>query len=245
MKKKHILFCLIGILSIVILIVGLRYAFYQGYIRMNYPSFTDYPVQGIDVSHHQGKIDWAKLDKQAVQFAFIKATEGENHRDTLFTANSIRARYEGICVAAYHYFTFCRPGAIQSQNFIYNVPRESVDLPPVLDLEYGGNCKIDRVTDLMSEIEEYIRVVENHYNKRVIIYTTYEFYNTYLLNKFVDNPVWIRDILSTPQLKDNRMWTFWQFTNRGRMDGINTVVDQNAFAGSKEEFIQLLQQTIE
>lgn len=244
MKKKHILFSLIGIMLVIVIIVGLRYAFYQGYIRMNYPSLTDYPVQGIDVSHHQGKIDWDRLDKQIVQFAFIKATEGEDHRDSLFVENRKQAKSNGIAVAAYHYFTFCRPGAVQSQNFIYTVPKESIDLPPIVDLEYGGNCKIDRVTDLTAEIEEYIRVVENHYNKKVIIYTTYEFYNNYLLNQFNDNPIWIRDILSTPELKDGKKWSFWQYTNRGRIDGINTIVDQNAFAGNEDEFLQFRQRTI-
>jgi lysozyme len=239
MKKKYILYFAAGIILLIVLAVGLRYAFYQGYIRMNYPSLDEYPVQGIDISHHQGSIDWDTLDKALVQFAFIKATEGENHRDSLFAENWVQARNNGISVGAYHFFTFCRPGAIQSQNYIHTVPKNCVDLPPILDLEYGGNCKIEnRVTSLIDEIAEFIRVVENHYNKRVIIYTTNEFYNNYLLNEFPDNPIWIRDILSKPRLKDGRDWTFWQYTNRGRLTGINTVVDQNVFAGGREEFEQ-------
>lgn len=245
MKKKYILYSVVGAILLIFIAGGLRYAFYQGYIRINYPSFEEYPVQGIDISHHQGKIDWDRLDKQAVQFVFIKATEGEDHRDSLFTENSKQAQAYEIPVAAYHYFTFCRPGAIQSQNFIYAVPKDATEMPPVVDLEYGGNCMIDnRVVSLIDEIAEYIRVIENHYNKKVIIYTTNEFYNNYLLNKFTENPIWIRDILSTPNLKDGREWTFWQFANRGRLDGISSVVDLNAFAGSKEEFIQFCNRTI-
>ena len=80
MKKKLIIYSSLGaILIIALVITGLYFAYTKGYIRMNYPSFEEYPVQGIDVSHHQQTIDWGKLDKQSVQFAFIKATEGGNH----------------------------------------------------------------------------------------------------------------------------------------------------------------------
>lgn len=245
MKKKYILSFLMVAALLIVAGVGLRYAFYQGYIRMNYPSLDEYPVQGIDISHHQGMIDWKTVDKNIVQFAFIKATEGENHKDSLFLENQTQARQNGIIAGAYHYFTFCRPGAIQAQHYIYTVPKDSVDMPPIIDLEYGGNCKIEnRVNSLIAEIGEYIRVVENHYNKKAIIYTTYEFYNNYLLDEFPENPIWIRDILSKPRLKDGREWSFWQYTNRGRLEGISTAVDQNAFAGSKERFALFCARTI-
>lgn len=108
MKKKYILSFLMVAALLIVAGVGLRYAFYQGYIRMNYPSLDEYPVQGIDISHHQGMIDWKTVDKNMVQFAFIKATEGENHKDSLFLENQTQARQNGIIAGAYHYFTFCR-----------------------------------------------------------------------------------------------------------------------------------------
>jgi len=208
---------------------------------MNYPSLADYPVQGIDVSHHQQKIDWEKLDKQQVQFAFIKATEGGNHKDSLFQWNWREAIRNQIPVAAYHFFTFCKEGKEQARNYIHYVPRDSIDLPPVIDLEYGGNCKEEnRRQDLVNEISSYLSIIEDHYSRKAIIYTTNEFYRNYLQNEFPDNPIWIRDILSTPDLPDDRNWTFWQYTNRGRIEGINTVVDLNAFNGSREEFERLI-----
>src|SRR5215213_4916488 len=51
------------------------------------PSEQHYPYQGVDVSHHQGHIAWAKLPPQGVDFAYIKATEGADHVDRRFWIN--------------------------------------------------------------------------------------------------------------------------------------------------------------
>ncbi|MDU1892281.1 MAG: GH25 family lysozyme [Dysgonomonas sp.] len=244
MKVKYLLIFFIGTVIAVLLAGAIYVSFTNGYIRMNYPSFEKYPVQGIDVSHHQKKIDWAKLDKKSVQFAFIKATEGGNHKDSMFQENWREARKNNILSGAYHFFTFCKDGEEQARNYIHYVPKDSIDLPPIIDLEYGGNCQeSNRKEDLIFEITKYFEIIEDHYQRKVIIYTTNEFYRNYLQNQFPDNPVWIRDILSEPNLPDGRKWTFWQFTNRGRLDGIDTVVDLNAFWGSREEFEKLILHT--
>lgn len=242
MNKKHILYSILAILFITTAISGALYiGFTKGYIRMNYPSTNTYPVQGIDVSHHQQKIDWARIDKQAVQFAFIKATEGGNHKDSMFQENWRKAIHNNIPVAAYHFFTFCKDGEEQARNYIHYVPKDSINLPPIIDLEYGGNCAIEnRKEDLIAEIGKYMEIIEDHYQRKVLIYTTNEFYRNYLVNQFPDNPIWMRDILSVPKLPDGKDWLFWQFTNRGEIDGINTLVDLNAFNGSREEFERLL-----
>ncbi|NDV68457.1 GH25 family lysozyme [Dysgonomonas sp. 25] len=238
MKKRLIILSIITTLIVAaIAIIGIRYAFYQGYIRMNYPSLEDYPVQGIDVSHHQKDIRWEVLDKQRVQYAFIKATEGGDHKDSLFEHNWKQAKAQGIAVGGYHFFTFCRSGEEQALNFIASVPNDSTNMPPAIDLEFGGNCrKENQVADLMAEITTYINMVEQHYQKRVIIYSTNEFYKQYLIGQFPENPVWIRDILSTPSLPDKKEWAFWQFANRGHLEGIETEVDLNVYKGSQADF---------
>ena len=105
-----------------------------------HPSDSRFPAQGIDVSHHQGAIDWPLLPAQGVDFAYIKASEGGDHRDRAFAANWSGARRAGIARGAYHFFTLCRPGADQAANFIAAVPAEPDALPPAVDLEYMGNC---------------------------------------------------------------------------------------------------------
>lgn len=63
----------------------------------------NYPVQGVDVSHYQGKIDWEKFREQQVVFAFIKATEGSSHTDEYFADNWENAKTAGIVAGAYHF----------------------------------------------------------------------------------------------------------------------------------------------
>jgi lysozyme len=64
------------------------------------PDFDRFPVHGIDVSHHQGAIDWARVKGSGQAFAFIKATEGVDFRDTRFVENWRRARAEGLATGA-------------------------------------------------------------------------------------------------------------------------------------------------
>src|SRR3954470_16000189 len=75
-----------------------------------HPSERHYPSQGIDVSHHQGHIAWAKLPRQGVDFAYIKATEGADYVDRRFSINWRAAHAVGIRRGAYHFFTLCRSG---------------------------------------------------------------------------------------------------------------------------------------
>ena len=70
-----------------------------------HPSDAAWPGQGIDVSHHQGPIDWTALPVQGVDFAYIKATEGGDHRDTRFAENWRASRAAGVRRGAYHFFT--------------------------------------------------------------------------------------------------------------------------------------------
>jgi lysozyme len=53
-------------------------------------------VIGVDVSGHQGDIDWPSLAAGGVGFAYIKATEGGDFRDTYFQENSSSAKAAGM-----------------------------------------------------------------------------------------------------------------------------------------------------
>ena len=110
-------------------------------------------------------------------------------------------------------------------------------MPPVIDLEFGGNCPTDKSQEqIIKEIQSYLNKVEDHYGRTPVIYATKEFYDEYLQNRFVDNPIWIRDVFGRPDLIDERNWTFWQFANRGHLKGIDTYVDINVFNGTKQDF---------
>lgn len=105
----------LGSTALVVLLGGLLIS---GLVRFNYPDPDRFPVRGVDVSHHQGSINWTAVRSTGVAFAFIKATEGATHQDRLFAANWRDAMSAGLSRGAYHFFTFCTPGAPQASDFI-------------------------------------------------------------------------------------------------------------------------------
>lgn len=219
-------------------LAGAFYAFEEGYLRFNYPSRSEFPIQGIDVSHHQGAIDWKTVKAQGIDFAFIKATEGENFKDSDFEKNWKSAQEAGITVGAYHYFTFCRSGVDQANNFIATVPVVSFPvLPPVIDLEFGGNCaKEPQKADLFTDLHLFEKRVKAHFGRKPVYYVTREFYRAYLSDGPITNDLWVRNIFFRPHLSEQHRWVFWQYANRGRLQGIDGPVDLNVFSGSSEEW---------
>jgi lysozyme len=192
-----------------------------------HPSDAAYPSQGIDVSHHQGRIDWARLPAQGVDFAYIKASEGGDHRDTRFAENWAGARAAGIRRGAYHFFTLCRPGADQAANFIAAVPVEPDALPPAVDLEYMGNCARPlSVEAFHAELAAFLALVEARYHQPALLYLTEEFDAAYQVSARVNRPLWLRHLLFEPGF-GARPFALWQVSNFRRLDGIGGRVDWN------------------
>ncbi len=225
--------------AVSVLLLWLSYtAYMQGYIRFNYPSEKKFPIRGIDISHHQGQIDWKLLQQEKIQFAYIKATEGGDHNDRLFEQNWKNAQKIGLVTGAYHFFTFCRSGEDQAKNFISTVDKKAVQLPPAIDLEFGGNCSsVPQRPVLLSQLRVFIDKVEKAYGKSPVIYVTNDTYARFISGENLQGlSIWIRNIYKQPELSDGRRWTFWQFAHQARLAGIKGIVDLNVFNGNEEQF---------
>jgi lysozyme len=196
------------------------------------PDRDRFPIRGIDVSHHQGAIDWPKVAADDVAFVYLKASEGGDHRDRRFAEHWPAARAAGLAVGAYHFFTFCRAGSEQAQNFLAAVPVAADALPPAVDLEFGGNC--GRVPDgetMRRELDAFLAPIERAYGKPALLYVTPEFLAAYR-TALPDRALWRRSILHAPD--DSAPWGVWQYHNRGRVDGIVGPVDLNVLAPGAE-----------
>lgn len=205
-----------------------------------------YPVHGIDISKWQGEIDWNEVRKAGVAFVFMKATEGGDHTDARFESYWRGARAAGIAHAPYHFYYFCRPAREQAAWFIANVPRESVQMPPVLDVEWNHASRTctsrpDPET-VRTEMKVWMDIVGQHYGKRPIIYTPVDFHRENLDGHFNGYQFWLRSVAAHPQdIYPDHPWTFWQYTGTGMMNGIKGDTDINAFAGSKSQWREWLQ----
>lgn len=193
-----------------------------------------YSIRGIDISHHQGKIDWKKLSEgniggEPISFAFIKATEGSTLVDENFKENFYQAREYGLMRGAYHYFIPNARAESQADHFISQVELEDGDLPPVLDIEEKGNLSTSK---LQEEALTWLRCVEKYYGVKPIIYTSYKFKISYLNSKaFSQYPYWIAHYY-VQTLTYTGEWKFWQHTDVGRLPGITGNIDFNVYNGS-------------
>ena len=198
----------------------------------------EYPVQGLDVSHHRGVIDWERIPARYV-FIYIKASEGATMRDPRFARNWRNARRHGFIPGAYHFFTLCRDGESQARNFIAAVPGEAHTLPPAVDLEFSGNCtRRPSAAQLMFQLNLFMRIVENHFQQRPVLYLTNNFRRVYGSVLPRDYPVWMSDVRQNP---DYIHWQFWQHSIRASVAGIPGEADVNVFHGSSDQFKTFIQ----
>lgn len=214
----------------------------RGQVALQDPPLDRYPIRGIDVSHHQGPIDWPRVvAAPGLRFAWIKATEGGDWTDPRFAENWSGARRTGLAVGAYHYFTSCRSGADQAAHFLATVPVLPDALPPAIDLEDDGNCGDRPATGhLLAEIDVFLDTVAQAHGRRPVVYTTRAFHRGHLQGALRAHPLWIRDVVLAPGPIDGRPWTFWQHNSRGRIDGITGNVDRNVFSGDEAAFAAFL-----
>lgn len=189
----------------------------------------DYEVQGLDVSRYQDSVDWVTVQADDFDFTFIKATEGVELEDPLFDYNWNEANANGLICGAYHFFHPELDVKKQFDHFSQVAFLRAGHLPPVLDIEKTGNISAD---SLIAGIKYWSNLSEQTYGVKPILYTYQKFYNQHLRNQFPDHVIWVARYNNyfQPNLPGNE-WSFWQYTDRGRIDGVKTVVDLNVFSG--------------
>ncbi len=204
------------------------------------PAGTDalaYPVQGVDVSGHQGDIDWQAVAGSGIRFAWIKATEGGDFVDAEFRRNWALSAAAGVRRGAYHFMFWCRRAEDQAAWFIANVPADPDALPPVLDVEWNPqsrSCpqKPPRATALAA-IRTVAAAMAKAYGRAPLIYAPRDFYADVLQGETLDDALWVRSLEGRPSRGyDGRTWRIWQHAEMGAVPGIVGFVDRDCFGGT-------------
>ena len=198
-----------------------------------------YPIAGIDVSKHNGDIDYDKVRDDDYQFVFIKASEGKTYKDPAFDRNHRDASKAGLKVGAYHFFRKNRTGQEQADNFLSAIKGKTFDLPLVIDLEddWGNGATVSR----QAAIERVMTMIDILHKKgyQVIIYTNLDGYEKYYKNMLVDCDLWLCSFTS-PDLLPHLPHSIQQFSHEGDVAGVKGDVDLNVFRGSKSEWNDFL-----
>jgi len=192
-------------------------------------------IWGVDISHHQGNVDWEKLETQKPHFIFIKATEGATNQDSKYKENYKEAKKLNILVGSYHFFTYLSNGKNQAKNFLANVKHKNGDLPLVLDAEFAKKMPTKKL--VQNELISFINTIYRGTKHYPIVYCDYDYYLEYLKNRIPERvKLWIVDYRGKPDCK----WTFWQTTDKFRIEGIQGNVDFNLFNGTKKKLNNML-----
>ncbi|HEX8391300.1 MAG TPA: GH25 family lysozyme [Longimicrobium sp.] len=195
--------------------------------------FTD-QVEGIDVSHWQGTIDWNAVAADRVDFAFIKATEGGDYTDPRFAANWTASARAGIPRGAYHFYRPQTDAAVQADLFLRVVQPQAGDLPPVLDVEVTDGRSAQAIA---AGVRTWMQRVEQATGRRPILYVRAGFWNQNVGAAMPEYPLWVAhyDVVEPAIPAGWSRWTFWQYSQTGRVAGITGDVDLNHFAGTRQE----------
>lgn len=200
------------------------------------PSREQYPVRGIDISAHNGTIDFEQLATvESIDFVIIKATEGTAFKDAAFETNWLGATDAGIPVGAYHFFRFDSPGYMQALNMLHSVRGRHLDLPLVIDIEEWTNPDNQTTTNIVGQLNEFINTVEDA-GYSVMLYTNGDGYERFIRGHFDRYPLWIASLSSEPR----EGWVLWQYTHRGSLSGTDSSTDINTFAGSRSDWLDWL-----
>ena len=185
--------------------------------------------KGIDVSEHQGHIDWAKVAKDGVQFAVIRAGYGRelNQKDDYFEQNYTAAKRAGIQVGAYwySYADSVARAEQEAKTCLKVLEGKTFELPVFFDQEYESSIlalSSKTRTDIVLKFLETVKAA----GRTVGLYSSTNFIQTKLeesrLRKY---PLWIAEYGSKLHYPGT-VWA-WQYTSTGRVAGIRGNVDCN------------------
>ncbi|HEX8148171.1 MAG TPA: glycoside hydrolase family 25 protein [Pyrinomonadaceae bacterium] len=208
-------------------------------------NYKEGDIRGVDVSHHQGVINWQKVSASGVVYAYTKATESIGFMDSRFATNFAGMKSNGILRGAYHFFRPKRDAKAQAENFIDVVKHvEPGDLPPALDVEVDDG-KTPGV--IIKGVRTWLETVEQAFGRTPAIYTSASFWNSKLggTEEFGEHPLWVAHYTDKPKPavpKGFATFDIWQFTDSGAgaVNGItSTKLDLNRFNGTMDQLRKL------
>lgn len=187
-------------------------------------------AQGIDVSYHQGTIDWEKVKNSGqVDFAIIRCGIGmdqTNQDDTQWENNTSECERLGIPYGTflYSYADTVEKARSEAQHVIRLVQGKNLTYPIYYDMEDNSVMnKIDSKT--AGEIAQtFLNTLEANGYKNVAVYSSKSLFETKLTADIFNRyPRWVAHYNDTCGYQGS--YHMWQYTNKGQIDGITGNVD--------------------
>lgn len=200
---------------------------------------SQYDLLGIDISHHQGVINWEQLSnmniqKDSIEFIYIKATEGTSFLDQELSNNIQGANEFSIPAGFYHFFRPKESAIEQASFFIASTEMHDYQLKPVLDVEVTDGITKESLQDSLIVFLNKIEVITG---ERPLIYTYSNFFIENIIEaSWSDKELfWIAQYGDNCPLMQRENVLMWQFSDEGTVSGVNEKVDLNK---AKKEFFE-------
>ena len=185
---------------------------------------------GIDISHHQGHIDWSNIDT-TIDFIICKATEGSSFIDYKFEHNW--SSIKGI-KGCYHFFRPQVDGKLQALHYLSVAKLKEGDILPIIDVEMTKHWSYTKYRkSYVDNLKKMVSTIHDKTGQIPIIYTTGMFWDTYISKHYeneYDHILWVADYRKNIYPKvplDFKDWIIWQHTDKGKVNGVIGNVDLN------------------
>jgi lysozyme len=183
-------------------------------------------IKGIDISHHQGNVDFQRIKAAGIQFVMLKATEGVNYIDPCFKSNAAAALAAGLPIGVYH---FLRAGSVENQvrDCLAAIKPYKITWPVAVDVEHNELLTMNRDKLTSVVLDFCARIKAAGYQPMV-----YSNYNWLYCSKRLDVdriraahiPIWMAWYSNaTPDNTDrSALCDMWQYASDGKVDGITS-----------------------
>lgn len=189
-------------------------------------------IHGLDMSHYQGDVWWetvAQNSNHKLNYVYLKASEGGSRIDQRYLDNIEAAQRYGMNVGSYHFYRPAQPQAEQLRNFRMQCRPQDQDLIPMVDIETTGGLSRE---DLRDSLQKFLVLMTQEYGVRPLVYTYTNFYDRYLSGALDGYKLFIAQYTTRePVLQDGRDIFAWQYTGKGRINGVNGYVDKSRLMG--------------
>ncbi|NUK03795.1 lysozyme [Streptomyces lunaelactis] len=210
------------------------------------PASRAVATEGVDVSSHQGNVNWSSLWSSGVKWAYVKATEGTYYKNPYFAQQYNGSYNIGMIRGAYHFATpDTATGTAQADYFVNNGggwSRDGKTLPGALDIEwnpYGDACFGKTQSAMVTWIRDFLNRYKARTGRNAVIYSATSWWTQCTGNYSgfgATNPLWIPRYNTTPGTLPAG-WayhTIWQYTSSGPIVG-----DHNRFNGAYDRVVAL------
>ncbi len=185
-------------------------------------------INGIDVSEFQGTINFNAVKSDGIDIVYIRTSAGFSYVDKKFKENYNKAKSANLNIGFYHYVTArtTEEAKEQARFFASVIKDTSPDCLLAMDFERFPDLTKEEINNISFA---FLETLEKATNKKAMVYS--DAYNadfTFSSELFSNYPLWIAQYgVDKPETK--RTYIGWQYTDKGRVKGINGNVDRDNF----------------